>query len=162
MSDPRRLAEIAATDDRGFLMELLRHLDRPTPDTIAMFRGDVLRRRTRAAIGELLKLADQNDRKGAPEHTRAKWRAVRTAARAERDALQALPPEGAGPRRRALERLGQEHPDELRELRAGPVAKNARRSLLEQIAARHPVRMIELLREERTRGESSTGQDARS
>jgi hypothetical protein len=31
-----------------------------------------------------------------------------------------------------------------------------RRSLLEQIAARHPDRMIELMREERTRGETAT------
>lgn len=132
-------------------MALLRHLDKPTPESVALFRGDVLRRRTRIAVAELLKLADQNDRRDVPEPVREKWRAVRVAARAERAALQALPPAGAGPRRRALERLGQEYPEELARLRASAPSRNARRSLLEQIAGAHPVRMIELLREERAR-----------
>lgn len=152
--DPHRLAELAAADDREFLMALLRYLDRPTPEEATLFRGDVLRRRTRAAIGELLRLADQHDRRGADEKTRAKWRAVRAAARDERAALQALPPIGAGPRRRALERIGQEYPEELARLRHGASSKNARRSLLERIASAHPVRMIELLREERARDAS--------
>lgn len=154
LSDPGRLVELAAASDRDFIYALLAYLDRPTPEGEWLFRHDALRRRTRGTIGQLLKMADQKDRKGTDDATRAKWQAVRAAARAERDAIQALPPEGAGPRRRALERLGVEYAGELAQLRAAAASPKMRRSLLEQIAARHPTRMIELLREERTRGES--------
>lgn len=151
MHNPGRLADLAAAGDRDFTHALLDYLNRPSDEGRWLFRHDAIRRRTRVTLGQLLKLADQQDRKGVDASTRAKWQAVRVAARAERDALNALPPLGAGPRRRALERLGKEYPQELAALRSVAASPTMRRSLLEQIAAAHPVRMIQLLREERAR-----------
>jgi hypothetical protein len=153
--DAERLAELAAGGDNEFIRALLGYLAKPDDAGRALFRHDALRRRTRTTIGRLLIMADQHDTKKHPEPVREQWRGVRNAARAEREALSNLPPEGAGPRRRALERMGQEYPAELAELRATAASKKMRRSLLEKIAKRYPVRMIEILREERKRGDES-------
>lgn len=153
MSDPVR--QLQQASDTDFMRAVLGYLNNPTPAAEELLHHDDLRQRTRAVIGQLLQMADQRDTARHPEDVRRQWRGVRIAARKEREALKNLPPLGAGPRRRALERIGREFPDELVELRDAAVAagspKNVRRVLLERIAARHPVRMIEILRQERAR-----------
>lgn len=154
--DPQQLLHLAAADDDAFRKALLGHLAKPNPESRALFWHDTLLRRTRKAVSSLILDAEANDRRHNPENVRAWWRGVRLAARRERDAIRKLPPPGAGPRRRALERLGHEFPTELEQLTAASRRsgrpKNARRVLLEDLAALHPERMIRLLQQERGSG----------
>jgi hypothetical protein len=160
LSDPSRsphahaeqLLELAAADDNTFTNALVRYLVNPTPEGSALYRSDVLCRRTRLTVGQLLQLADKHDRKGNPDLVRSQWKAIRQGARAEREALTRLPPEGAGPRRRALERLGQEFPDEATEIRHSLRRikhRDRSRQVLEELSRRHSKRFSELRHAER-------------
>jgi hypothetical protein len=144
--DPQQLLTLAQADDDTYRRVVLRHLDRPSAYGAAVLRHPALRRRTRSTLGWVLVESDRQDRRGAPDAQRELWQARREAARAERTAIDTLPPPvdvTAEPGRRALQRLAGMFPDEWVQLQ-----RQGARSL-RALGARHKPEWIRLLREER-------------
>jgi hypothetical protein len=157
----RRLAEVGMADDVDYRTMLVAYLMSDSHADAPVFRHQALRRRTAQALGRMLEWIDlHGTRRGKPEAEREYWGKVRDAARVEQAALVALlreEPPPAGPRRRALERLRDEFPDDWRTLTGGK--RRARMSLrkLAGLDAAHTIRFLQLVREERARDQDEGG-----
>ena len=157
---PESLARLEAMSDEEYAGLLLAHLQsrlrrEENPVLTACFRHPDLRFRTRRAFGRAMETIDKHDRRGQPWPERNRWRAGRDIAREEKELIQSLPEpvvDTDPPRRRALTRLAQEHPDDwARLLKEGGGPRKVSLRRLAEVSETHLRRYFQLFREEKSR-----------
>ncbi|WP_431976095.1 hypothetical protein [Micromonospora haikouensis] len=148
----RALLQLAQADDDQFRQALTHYLlVNHTTALAGVFHHTALRGRTVRTLSWLLRQADKRDRAGQPPDVRRRWQQIRTAARAERQTINALPEPvdaAASPRRRALQRLAEEHQADWARL-VQEAGGNPKKVSLRRLAALHPQRFATLRHEER-------------
>ncbi|MET7808659.1 hypothetical protein [Micromonospora chersina] len=148
----RALLQLAQADDDQFRQALEHYLVKNHTAALAgVFHHSALRGRTVRTLSWLLRQADKRDRAGQPLEERRRWQAIRNAARAERQTINALPSPvdaNASPRRRAYQRLAEEQQADWARL-VDEAGGNPKKVSLRRLAALHPERYAALRREER-------------